>query len=46
MRVANDRRSPDFNSAQLEGKFFFAETQDDVGAAFNQLLNEIIRLTR
>jgi Flp pilus assembly protein TadG len=46
MRVANDRRSPDYNSAQLEGKFFFAETQDDVGAAFNQLLNEIIRLTR
>jgi Flp pilus assembly protein TadG len=46
MRVANDRRSPDFNSNQLEGKFFFAETQDDVGAAFNQLLNEIIRLTR
>jgi Flp pilus assembly protein TadG len=46
MRVANDRRSPDYNSNQLEGKFFFAETQDDVGAAFNQLLNEIIRLTR
>jgi hypothetical protein len=46
MRVANDRRSPDFNSSQLEGKFFFAQTQDDVGAAFNQLLNEIIRLTR
>jgi Flp pilus assembly protein TadG len=46
MRVANDKRSPDFNSAQLEGKFYFAQTEADVAAAFNALQNQIIRLTK
>ena len=46
MRVANDKRSPDFNNAQLEGKYFFAAGAEDVGAAFSQLQNEIIRLSK
>ncbi len=46
MRVANDRRSPDFNAAQLEGKFYYAETAADVSPAFQALQNEIIRLSK
>jgi hypothetical protein len=46
MRMANDKRSPDFNNQQLEGKFFYAAGAEDVGAAFSQLQNEIIRLTK
>lgn len=46
MRVANDKRSPDYNSAQLDGKFYFARTESDVSAAFNALQNQIIRLTK
>jgi Flp pilus assembly protein TadG len=45
-RVANDRTSPDFNSTQLEGKYYFAATADDVGPAFAALQNQIIRLTK
>ena len=31
-RIANDARSvPDFNSAQLEGKYYYAQTAADVG---------------
>jgi hypothetical protein len=46
MRVANDRRSPDFNSAQLEGKYYFAQTEADVDAAFQALQAQIIRLSK
>ena len=46
MRMSNDKRSPDYNAAQLEGKFFFAQAAADVGAAFSQLQNEIIRLSK
>jgi Flp pilus assembly protein TadG len=45
-RVANDASSPDFNSEQLEGKYYFAATADDVGPAFAALQNQIIRLTK
>lgn len=45
-RIANDRSSPDFNSEQLEGKYYFAATADDVGPAFQALQNQIIRLTK
>jgi Flp pilus assembly protein TadG len=45
-RVANDKTSPDFNSAQLEGKYFFARTEADVGPAFQQLQAQIIRLSK
>jgi hypothetical protein len=46
MRVANDNRSPDFQPAQLEGKYYYAETPADVSAAFQSLQNEIIRLSK
>jgi Flp pilus assembly protein TadG len=45
-RIANDKSSPDFNSTQLEGKYYFAATADDVGPAFAALQNQIIRLTK
>jgi hypothetical protein len=45
-RVANDKASVDFNSAQLEGKYYFAQTESDVGPAFQALQNQIIRLTK
>ncbi len=45
-RLANDASSPDRNSAQLEGKYYFAATPDDVGPAFAALQNQIIRLTK
>jgi Flp pilus assembly protein TadG len=45
-RVANDKESPDFNNAQLEGMYFYAETPDDVGPAFQGIQNQIIRLTK
>jgi hypothetical protein len=46
MRMSNDKRSPDFNPAQPEGKYYFAQTAADVGPAFQQLQNQIIRLTK
>jgi Flp pilus assembly protein TadG len=45
-RIANARSSLDFNSAQLEGKYYYAKTVDDVGPVFEQLQNDIIRLTK
>ena len=45
-RIANDMTSPDRNPAQLEGKYYFAETQEHVSAAFQALQNQIIRLTK
>jgi Flp pilus assembly protein TadG len=46
MRIANDTRSPDYNNTQLAGKYYYAATAADVGAAFQALQNEIIRLTK
>ena len=46
MRVANDARSPDFNNTQLEGKYYYAATEADVGPAFQALQNQIIRLSK
>lgn len=46
MRVANDARSPDFNANQLEGKYYFAQTEADVGPAFQALQSQIVRLTK
>jgi Mg-chelatase subunit ChlD len=45
-RLANDKTSADYNSTQLTGKYFYAATEADVGPAFQQLQNEIIRLTK
>lgn len=46
MRIANDTRSQDFNSAQLEGKYYFAQTEADVGPAFQALQSQIVRLSK
>jgi len=46
MRIANDVRSPDFNNAQLEGKYYFALTPADVAPAFQQLQAQIVRLSK
>lgn len=46
MRVANDKDSPDFNGAQLEGKYFFAQTADEVAPAFENIQNLIVRLSK
>jgi Flp pilus assembly protein TadG len=45
-RIANDARSGDRNTAQLEGKYYFAKTEADVSPAFQALQNQIIRLTK
>ena len=31
---------------QLEGKYFFAQTPDDVSAAFQGIQNQILRLSK
>jgi hypothetical protein len=46
MRIANDKRSLDYNSSQLEGKYYFAATEADVSPAFQALQNQLIRLTK
>jgi hypothetical protein len=46
-RVANDPTSMDKQPApQLEGRYYFAETEAHVQAAFQALQNQIIRLTK
>ena len=45
-RMANDTSSLDFNTTQLEGKYYYAKTAADVGPAFQQLQNQIIRLSK
>jgi hypothetical protein len=46
MRIANDKDSPDFNDEQLEGTYYFAQTEADVGPAFEALQSQIIRLSK
>jgi Flp pilus assembly protein TadG len=46
MRVANDRRSPDFDQVQKEGRYYYAETEADVGPAFQALQSQIVRLSK
>ena len=45
-RVANDSASPDYNPGQIEGRYYCAATEADVGPAFQELQNQIIRLTK
>jgi hypothetical protein len=46
MRMANDPASPDRNSAQLAGQYFYAQSAADVSAAFQGIQNQILRLSR
>ena len=45
-RIANDKTAPDYNAAQLEGKYFYAQTAADVAPAFEGIQNQILRLTK
>ncbi len=45
-RIANDPASPDHNTAQLDGKFFYAGDPSELKAAFQTLRDQIIRLTQ
>jgi Flp pilus assembly protein TadG len=45
-RIANDATSVDYNPNQLEGKYYFAASADDVGPAFQALQHQIIRLSK
>jgi Flp pilus assembly protein TadG len=45
-RIANDATSPDFNGAQLEGKYYYALTAADVAPAFEGIQNQIVRLSK
>jgi len=45
-RISNDKTSADYNAAQLEGKYFYAQTAADVAPAFEGIQNQILRLTK
>jgi Flp pilus assembly protein TadG len=45
-RIANDNSSLDFNQAQLEGKYYYAQTAADVAPAFQGIQNQILRLSK
>jgi hypothetical protein len=45
-RIANDKMSLDFNMAQLEGKYYYAQTAADVAPAFQGIQNQILRLSK
>ncbi len=45
-RMANDKASLDFNPAQLEGRYFFAQTEAQVAPAFQNIQNQILRLSK
>jgi len=45
-RISNDLTSPDYNSNQLEGKYFYAPTAADVAPAFEGIQNQILRLSK
>ena len=45
-RVSNDPRSPDHNSNELDGMYFYAPTAADVGPAFQGIQNQILRLSK
>jgi hypothetical protein len=45
-RIANDPSSPSFNSAQQEGKYYFAGDTTQLNAAFQQIRDQIIRISQ
>jgi len=48
-RIANEtvaNGNPDYNSNQLQGAYYYAETAADVSAAFQALQNQIVRLSK
>ena len=45
-RISNDPTSPDHNSNQLDGMYFYAPTAADVAPAFQGIQNQILRLSK
>jgi Flp pilus assembly protein TadG len=45
-RIANDPHSPDKNTAQLFGAYFYAPTAADVANAYQGIQNQILRLSK
>jgi Flp pilus assembly protein TadG len=45
-RIANDSSSPDFRPGQPEGKYFFAGDASQLSTAFEQIRNQILRLSQ
>lgn len=45
-RIANDSSSADYNAAELEGKYYYAQTAADVAPAFQGIQNQILRLSK
>ena len=45
-RVANDATSPDFNSSQLTGQYYFASDPAQLRSAFEAVRNQILRLSQ
>jgi hypothetical protein len=45
-RIANDRDSPDFDEDQPEGRYYFAGDATQLNDAFQQIRDQIIRLTQ
>jgi len=45
-RVSNDITSPDYNSNELQGMYFYAPTAADVDPAFQGIQNQILRLSK
>jgi hypothetical protein len=45
-RMSNDKDSLDFNAAQLEGRYFFAQSEAQVAPAFQNIQNQILRLSK
>jgi Flp pilus assembly protein TadG len=45
-RVANDPRSPIYNSAQPAGQYFYSPTATDLGGIFQQVASEILRISQ
>ena len=45
-RIANDRESPDFDDDQPEGHYYFAGDSTQLNDAFQEVRDQIIRLTQ
>lgn len=45
-RISNDATSPDFQSGELQGQYYFAPTAADVSPAFQGIQNQILRLSK
>ncbi len=45
-RIANDPSSPDYNSNQPAGQYFFAGDPAQLNSAFEAVRNQIVRLSQ